>query len=101
MTILDSRFWPWVLILVSFLVLWSIWYPGAILLISSPNSFIMVLGILPTASHRSKPYFSSGSISTSPPRACLWGDVLQIGLSWCGDDGRWCQHCHAFGQVCR
>src|SRR3954453_7027619 len=101
MTILGSRFWLWVLILVSFLVLRLIWYPGAILLISSPNSFVMVLGILPTASHRSKPYFSSGSISTSPPRACLWGDVLRIGLSWCGDDRRQHLHCRDFGQACR
>src|SRR5215212_4702180 len=77
MTSLGSRFWPSLLILVSFLVFLSSRYPGAIFFTSSPISFEMVLGILPTASHRSKPYFKSGSINTSLPKRELWGDVLQ------------------------
>src|SRR5690349_17061553 len=86
MTILGSRFWPSLLILVSILVFLSSWYPCAILLTSSPISSVMVLGILPTASHRSKPYFRSVSINTSHPMPELWGDVLQR-LHFCGQGG--------------
>src|SRR5690349_25078123 len=86
MTILGSRFWPSLLILVSILVFLSSWYPCAILLTSSPISSVMVLGILPTASHRSKPYFRSVSINTSHPMPELWGDILQR-LHSCGQGG--------------
>src|SRR5215212_9559970 len=74
---LGSWFWPSLLILVSFLVFLSSQYPGAVFFTSSPISFEMVLGILLTASHHSKPYFRSGSINTSLPKHELWGDVLQ------------------------
>src|SRR4051794_13136581 len=84
---LGSQFWPSLLILVSFLVVLLSRYPDAIFFTSSPISFEMVLGILPAASHRSKPYFKSGSINTSLPRPVPWGDVLQRLHSFCVVDG--------------
>src|SRR5690349_763447 len=101
MMILGSWFWPSLLFLVSNLVFLSSWYPCAILLTSSPISFVMVLGILPTASHRSKPYFRSVSINTSHPMLELWGDVLQR-LHSCGQGGGIvCLHFSVAFQVCR
>src|SRR5690349_19827324 len=101
MMILGSWFCPFLLILVSILVFLSSWYPCAILLTSSPISSMMVLGILPTASHRSKLYFRSVSINTSHPRLELWGDVLQRLHSCSQGGGIACLHFGVAFQVCR